>query len=119
MVRPYSGPEERDAFAESIYREQVKPMLTDADDGKFVVIDLNSGDYEVDDYEFDAEIRLLERRPGAATYPFFWRRAVPHNLHRRGLAEIGSFALHRTQRNRSISEVVKNGTTQPHSGANR
>ena len=71
MVRPDSSPEERDAFAESIYREQVKPMLTDAADGKFVAIDLNSGDYEVDDYEFDAEIRLLERRPGAATYPFF------------------------------------------------
>ena len=71
MVRPDSGPKEREAFAESIYREKVKPMLTDADDGKFVVIDLNSGDYEVDDYEFDAEIRLLQRRPSAATYPFF------------------------------------------------
>ena len=49
MVRPDSSPEEWDAFAESIYRERVKPMLTDADDGKFVVIDLNSGHYEVDD----------------------------------------------------------------------
>ena len=71
MVRPYSDPEERDAFAESIYREQVKPMLTDADDGKFAVIDLNSGDYEVDDYEIEADIRLLERRPDADLYSFF------------------------------------------------
>ena len=51
MVRPDSSPEERDAFAESIYREKVKPILTDADGGKFVVIDLNSGDYEVDAHE--------------------------------------------------------------------
>lgn len=71
MANPNSSPEDRDAIAVNLYREKVKPLLGDADAGKFVVVDLNSGDFEVDDFEFEAEVRLLERRPDAATYPFF------------------------------------------------
>ena len=71
MVGPDSSLEERDTFAANLYREKVKPLLGEADAGKFVVMDLDSGDYEVDDYEFEAAIRLLERRPGADIYPFF------------------------------------------------
>ena len=70
MSQPNSNPEERDALAANLYREKVKPQLRDTDAGKFVVMDLDSGDYEVDDYEFDAEIRLLERHPGADIYSF-------------------------------------------------
>lgn len=36
--------------------------------GKMVVIDVHSGDYEVDDDDMTAILRLLERRP----YAFTW-----------------------------------------------
>ena len=70
MARINSSPEVRDAFAENLYREKVKPLLDDTHAGKFVVVDLESGDYEVDEYEFEAEIRLRERRPSPDIYPF-------------------------------------------------
>ena len=48
MAQPKLGPEERAAFAETLYREKIRPNLTEADIGKFVIIDINSGEYEID-----------------------------------------------------------------------
>ena len=70
MARPDLSPEERIAFAATFYREKVMPLLSNADAGKFVVVDLNSGDYEVDDRQAEASIRLRKRRPNADAYPF-------------------------------------------------
>ena len=70
MANPNSSPEDRDAIAVNLYREKVQPLLGDPDASKFVVVDLSSGDFEVDEYELEAEIRLRERRPGADIYSF-------------------------------------------------
>jgi hypothetical protein len=50
-------------YAQSI-RQQVEPTLR----GKFLVMDIESGDYEVDEEDLQASKRLLARRPQAVVY---------------------------------------------------
>ena len=68
MAQPKLGPEERAAFAETFYREKIRPTLTEADIGKFVIIDINSGEYEIDEDDITADERLQARRPDAFGY---------------------------------------------------
>ena len=56
------------AIGRSIYRENIRPHLKAAEKGKIVVIDVNSGDYEIDSDDLSAILRLLERRPDAFTW---------------------------------------------------
>ncbi len=62
------GPGEITALGEAIYREQIQPQVGLVETGTFVVIDVESGDYEIDDRDATATRRLLERRPDAVTY---------------------------------------------------
>ena len=55
-------------IGESIYEKDVRPHMTDADKGKMVVIDVSSGDYEIDQNSMDARHRLLKRQPDAIVY---------------------------------------------------
>ena len=66
-VPRYSG-EEFVRRGRDIYARVVRPHLTPDDIGKFVTIDIESEDYEVDQDEFAAIDRLLERRPDAQTW---------------------------------------------------
>ena len=54
---------------QKFYDEQIKEFVdTDVHYGKFVVIDVETGDYEIDKRDIVAVKRLQERRPGAVTY---------------------------------------------------
>lgn len=53
---------------EKIYRERIHPTLTESDIGKFVHIDLNSGDYEIDTDDISGELKLRARKPGSRYY---------------------------------------------------
>jgi hypothetical protein len=58
----------REEFARrgrDIYERIVKPALCPEDDGKFVAIDIESGDYELDRNDYAATERLYSRRPDA------------------------------------------------------
>ncbi len=58
----------KDEFArrgDEIYEDIVRRRVEASDEGKFVVIDIDSGDYEVDTDELAASDRLLARRPAA------------------------------------------------------
>ena len=69
MTTPAAKPsltlEEMADLGEKIYREKIRPTLTEADIGKFVHIDVNTGEYEIDDDDVEGEIRLVERVPDA------------------------------------------------------
>lgn len=60
-----------DHFAEEARRGQeaferhVRPVLRPEDDGKFVAIDIETGDHELDADDYAATGRLLARRPDA------------------------------------------------------
>ena len=61
-------PGEVAARGEAIYRERIQHLIGTAKRDRFVVIDVESGDYEVDTGDAAATRRLLDRRPDAVTY---------------------------------------------------
>lgn len=50
-------------LAREIYREKIKTRVEPQEQGKFIVIDVVSGDYEIDEQIVDAFDRLKARRP--------------------------------------------------------
>ncbi len=63
-VPRYSG-EEFAQRGQEIYERIVRAALQPGDDGKFVAIDIESGNYEMDPDDYTATERLLNRLPDA------------------------------------------------------
>ena len=63
-----SIPEDLPERGQAIYENQIRHLLGQEDEGKFVVIDIYSGDYEIHERDADATLHLLERRPDAMTW---------------------------------------------------
>ena len=57
------SPEEVARLGEEVLHRRVEPALGDEDDGKFVAIDVGTGDYELDEDDYAAVTRLRGRRP--------------------------------------------------------
>lgn len=53
---------------EAIYRQQIRGLVEQTNRGKYLVIDIETGDYEVDDDDLEATKRTLAKRPGAVLY---------------------------------------------------
>jgi hypothetical protein len=69
LGHPRLSDEEIDRRGEALYDQGIRALVeTDANRGKLVVIDVGTGDYEVDDDGLAASDRLLARHPGAAMY---------------------------------------------------
>lgn len=64
---------------DEIYEREILPRLVPSDQGKFVLIDVRTADYEVDPDEVAASDRLLARRPEAEV----WMRQVGSQYARR------------------------------------
>ena len=62
---PYAEQKRR---GEAIYHAQIRPCITPQDAAKFVLVDVLSGDYEVDDRSASARMRLRARRPEAVIH---------------------------------------------------
>ena len=56
------------ALGKMIYRKKIRPLLTEADIGKYVVVDVYSGEYEIDEWGVKASARLRRRVPDACGY---------------------------------------------------
>ena len=54
--------------AKAIYQKNIKHLVEPTENGKYIVIDAESGDYEIDPQIIAAADRLHERRPNAAAY---------------------------------------------------
>lgn len=63
--QPRYSKEEFARRGDEIYGRDIRPHLTANDEGKFVVIDIESGAYEIDPDEIAASDRLLARHPNA------------------------------------------------------
>ena len=61
-------PGEFSARGEAIYREKIRSLVEPQEHGKFVVIDVETGDYELDANDATATKRLQKRRPEAVIY---------------------------------------------------
>ena len=72
ITQPRYSKEEFARRGDEIYERDVQPHLKVAHNGQFVVIDIETGAYEVDANELAASDRLLARVPDAQT----WLRRV-------------------------------------------
>ena len=69
---------------DSLYESKVRPHLNDEDDGKFVALDIDTGEYEIHKSEITAGDRLRKRLPEAQIW----------------MVRVGSRYLHRFGRKR-------------------
>lgn len=53
------------ALGQDIFEKRVRPSVRAEDDGKFVAIDVDSGDFEIDEDDYAAVARLRSRKPAA------------------------------------------------------
>lgn len=67
---PYANypPEEVESRGEDLYQQQIRPKVEAANRGKFVVIDIETGDFELDEDDLQATKRALAKRPDAVLY---------------------------------------------------
>ena len=52
----------------AIYRKKIRHLVEPHEAGRFVIIDVSSGDYEIGDRDADATARLVARHPDAITW---------------------------------------------------
>ncbi len=60
--------EEVAARGEAIYAEQLREQVEAGNHGKFLVLDIETGDYEIEAEDARATHRILARRPAAVLY---------------------------------------------------
>jgi hypothetical protein len=65
---PHYSRDEVARRGDAIYEREVLPRLCTYDEGKFALIDVETGDYEVDHDEIAASDRLLARHPDAQVW---------------------------------------------------
>ena len=58
-------PDELARLGGEVFDRQVRPSLRPEDDGKFIAIDIGTGDHEIDEDDYTAVTRLRARRPSA------------------------------------------------------
>jgi hypothetical protein len=71
-TQPRRTPEELAQLGSEIFHRVVRPALKPEDDGKFVAIDVGTSDYEIDEDDYAAVIRLRSRQPSGE----FWLERV-------------------------------------------
>jgi hypothetical protein len=57
--------DEIERLGEEVIERRIKPQLSPGDNGKFIAVDVDSGDFELDKDDYSAVMRLRTRRPDA------------------------------------------------------
>jgi hypothetical protein len=70
IAMPYTNytPKEVSSWGEAIYEQQIRNKVEAKYKGKFLVIDIETGEYEIDADDLMATKRLLTKRPDAILY---------------------------------------------------
>ena len=53
---------------QALYDQKIRPLVEQENRGKFLILDVNTGDYEIDAEDLVACKRLLARRPDAELF---------------------------------------------------
>lgn len=64
-TRQRRTPEELAQLGSALFDRDIRGMLRPEDDGKFIAIDIDSGDHEIDEDDYAAVSRLRVRKPTA------------------------------------------------------
>jgi hypothetical protein len=67
-TEPHRSPEEIARLGAEVFDRHVRPALRPEDDGKFVAVDIETGDYELDGDDYAAVTWLRSRRPSAEVW---------------------------------------------------
>jgi hypothetical protein len=78
-IQPKYSKEEFARRGDEIYNRDILPKIKKSDEGKFVVIDIETGAYEIDADELIASNRLLARYPN--TQVWLVRVGSPYAIH--------------------------------------
>jgi hypothetical protein len=65
VIDPHRTREELAKLSSEVFDRLVRPSLRPEDDGKFVAIDINTGEYDIDEDDYAAVMRLRTRLPSA------------------------------------------------------
>ncbi len=67
---PYAkySPEEVATRGEAVYEQQIRAKVEAENKGKFLVVDIETGEYEIDEDDLSATKRALAKRPEAVLY---------------------------------------------------
>ncbi len=65
---PHRTPEELARLGSEAFDRHVRPTLRPEDDGKFVAIDIGTGNHEIDEDDYAAVTRLRARCPSAEVW---------------------------------------------------
>ena len=68
ILQPRYSKEEFAQRGDEIYERDIRPQVKTEDEAKFVLIDIETGDYEMDADELAASDRLLARHPDAQVW---------------------------------------------------
>jgi hypothetical protein len=68
MAHPRYSTDEIVARGKEIYEKELKSKLEPQNIGKFLVIDVETGDYEMDDDDLAAALRAYKKKPEGARY---------------------------------------------------
>ena len=74
-------------IAKEIYNLKIRDKVMPEHKGKFLVLDIDSGDYEMDNDDLSAEEILRARRPGGTLFGMRVGFATPYSLAGRVLEE--------------------------------
>ena len=68
MAIPRSSAEELAARGQRMYEREIRPKVEAGNEGRYLVIDLETGEYELDDDWLTAAMRAYRRNPGGVRY---------------------------------------------------
>ena len=70
--------------ARAVYDRSIRPSLRAEDDGKYVAVAFETGDYEIDADDYAATGRLLARLPGARVWLMRAGQAAAYRMRHSG-----------------------------------
>jgi hypothetical protein len=68
MPHPRFTNEEIGQRGEELYQQKIRSQVEPGNKGKYLAIDIETGDYEIGDHYSDIAHRLHAKHPGAAVY---------------------------------------------------
>jgi len=90
VAKSHGTPEEIARLGVDMYDRHVRPALRPEDDGRFVAVDVGTGDYVIDENDYKAVMRLRDRKLATQRLQLtVWRRGIADLLHTLSLGDAG------------------------------
>jgi hypothetical protein len=89
-AEPRPTREELARLGSEVLERRVRPLLRPEDDGRFVALDVQTGDHELDEDDYAAVSRLRARNPAAQVWLSRVGQPAAYRMMRDRLSEVSS-----------------------------